>query len=401
MAIATALRTVRMAVLSDPHASSRGAERSWVSEAESSATANPLAGVVELIEDTPELEADVLLCPGDLCDQADWTSLPYAWRELESIAAALGAGSVIATAGNHDIDSRNMHNPAAVEHGLRALAPEFPTGDPGQATHYWAERVTLVRGPDWQVVSLNSSLMRHLLADEEDHGHVDDATLELIRQAVRGASFPVNALLCHHHPQPFTRLDPTDRSHMAGGDRLVMLLNDLPDNWMIVHGHKHEPHLDYLEGTGASPTRLASASVGANLWPTLAAHVRNQLHLIEFPLADCQRLNLTLGGRVRSWTWQPVTGWRRSLPQGDGLPASAGFGYRRDGTAIANELIQRAQANGLALIERPTLLAWDESIEFLLPADQRSLRSRLQHHHGCHIALTDQGQIDRIVLPAP
>lgn len=388
-------------MLSDPHACSRGGERSWVSEAERSGKANPLAGIVDLIQSMPDLQADVLLCPGDLCDQADWASLPYAWRQLQDIAVALGAGSVIATVGNHDINSRNLHTRATVDDGLRTLVPEFPTRDAAGASQYWAQRLTVTRGPDWQVVSLNSSLMRHLVVNEDDHGHVDDGTLDLIRKAVHGVRFPVNVLLCHHHPQPFTRLDPTDRSHMAGGDRLVSLLNDLPDSWMIVHGHKHEPHLDYLEGTGASPTRLAAASVGATLWPVLAAHARNQLHLIEFPLADCDRLHMTLGGRILSWTWQPATGWRRSLPEGDGLPATAGFGYRQDGAAIAAELIHRARQNGLPVVERQTLRAWDERIDFMLPGDQQALRQRLRQDHGCHVSLTEHGEIDRLVLPRP
>lgn len=394
-----------MAVLSDSHASSEDptlptSASTWVRREETNGRANPLAGLTGLIEQTDGLRADVLLCPGDLCDQADWDALPYAWDQLESIASRLGTDKIIATVGNHDIDSHDKRKATAVEEGLRNLRPHFPTRSTASVDAYWDERICTVSDTDWRVVSLNSSLMRKLDvgAGERDHGEVDDATLYRLQELTETQTHAVNVLLCHHHPLPSTHLVPEDRSQMDNGDRLVKLLDDLSEHWLVVHGHKHEPHLGYLGGTADAPVRLAAGSVGANLWGTLGAHVRNQFHVIEVPVAPEARANLTLAGTVRSWTWQPRTGWRQAI-HGEGLPASAGFGYSTSGITVARDLVQWARSAGMSVLERPTLLSRDPKFPFMLPEDLARFVAELRDGQGCRVTFDEAQQVDRVVLP--
>lgn len=386
-----------MAVLSDLHASG-GADprRTWAIEGADPAF-NPLAGLERLVSETDELRADVLLCPGDLCDQADWDALPYAWGQIHRFAELLGAEHVIGTIGNHDIDSHNKHDGEAIDAGLRRLAPDFPC-DPG-AEAYWADRVTRVRTEDWQVVSLNSSIMRELTEHETDRGEVHDQTLELIAEISRDEDLPVNVLLCHHHPQPFTQAAPGDASHMESGDRLVHLLNELPETWMIVHGHKHYPHLDYMEGSGSSPARLVAGSAGVILWPLLSSYVRNQLHLVEFPIDLCAELDMSLAGQVRSWSWQAGGKWIPARAEGDGLPGVAGFGYRTDGPGLARSLVRMARELDITVIDRERLQAWQPRLRFLLPRDLASFRGHLEQNLGCHLRLDTVGNVEQVVLP--
>jgi hypothetical protein len=391
-------RVVRMAVLSDIHAAEpREPRHTWAIEGAEEAL-NPLKALERLVAEDDALRADVLLCPGDLCDRADWDALPYAWGEVHRFGEMLGAQHVIGTVGNHDIDSRRGHDGETIDAGLRRLDPTFPC-DPG-ADVYWAERVTRVVGDDWQVVSLNSSLMRYLEDDEVDRGLVEDQTLGLIEEITKGGDLAVNVLLCHHHPQPFTRLAPDDGSHMDAGDRLVDLLNRLPETWLIIHGHKHHPHLDYMEGSAASPARLVAGSASVVLWPLLSSHVRNQMHLVEFPVSTCDRLNLSLAGVVRSWSWQAGGKWIPARAEGDGLPGVAGFGFRTDGPSLARELVKNAENEGLNVVERGRLEVWQPRLPFLLPTDLAAFRDHLEQVLGCHLRLDTLGNIEQVVLPS-
>lgn len=388
---------IRLAVLADPHATCEDVGRGWIRRDAPDPDADPLRDIRELIA-SDELKADVLICPGDLCDKADWNVLQWMWDQLELIATDLGARQIVSTAGNHDIDSRGEHDPLSVEHGLRELAPAFPTRNPAQSASYWNDRVTLVRDDHFQILCLNSSLMRRLAPKEDDHGHVADETLKAIRSLTAEAPSDVNILVCHHHPQPFNRIDPSDRSHMQNGDRLVSLLDDLDGNWLVIHGHKHEPHIDYLEGSAASATRLAAGSVGVNLYPKLSTRVRNQFHIVEISLAEMKQLHLSLAGTVMSWTWHFGTGWKPA-ERGDGLPHTAGFGFRLDGAALADSLVQWARDQTRLVIERDALRIWEARLPYILPKDMSVLCKRLKDHHRCHVSFTSDGDIDRVVLP--
>jgi hypothetical protein len=239
--------------------------------------------------------------------------------------------------------------------------------------------------------------MEYLEKGQRDHGKVDGRTLDALRELVDGEAYPVNVLLCHHHPQPFTRLF-NDGSHMESGDQLVSLLDELPPTWMIIHGHMHQPHLDYMGGTGAQSTRLVAGSVGANLYPLLSTEVRNQLHLVEFPVDACRDMNLNLAGYVRSWTWRPTTKWKIAVP-GDGLPARAGFGLHRPPGELALDLLQWAQNHNLKVVESWHLDDWQPGLRHLLPADAERLQIELEDSHGCHVGLDRKGNLDRVVLP--
>ena len=298
--------------------------------------------------------------------------------------------------GNHDIDTFDEHEGAEIHQGLLNLGPDYPCHPVTGENHYWDKRVNRISGDGWQVVSLNSCLMRHLKKTERDHGMIDDQTLGMIRSVIGEESFPVNVLLCHHHPQPFARLVPDD-SHMDSGDRLVGLLDELPDRWMVVHGHKHEPHLDYLGGTGSQPTRLVAGSLGIILYAALSAHVRNQLHLIEFPVDRCRDLHLSMAGRVRSWTWAPTTEWREAKA-GDGLPAIAGFGFHRAPDELATELVDYARARDMVVVEREHLDQWQPRLPFLLPVDLDRLQRGLEERHGCRVSIDLAGNLDRVVM---
>lgn len=156
---------LRVLVLSDLHyttAPSNDAAGSWLTtDTPKTNQDHPLFALNDLLKDQPPI--DLILCAGDICDKADGTALAQAWRELNDLAAHSGA-RLIATVGNHDLDSRDSKeiDPRGV---LYDLSPAFPSGDEAIRDKYWARNFAIIDGPlseqaatvPWRVATVNSS----------------------------------------------------------------------------------------------------------------------------------------------------------------------------------------------------------------------------------------------------
>lgn len=389
-----------MAVLSDVHArqiEDKHGVRTWARTDRVAAAENPLQGLANYVREAG-IRADVLLCPGDLCDQADWSALDYAWERLNEVAAALGGAEIVATVGNHDVDSHGVHGGADVVEHPRTKLAGYPTASNARCQEYWQSRVTVVRGAEWQVVVLNSTGMRRLEDGEQDTGAIDTAALAAITKVTKDTSFSINVLLCHHHPVKWPRLNPADDSEMERGSELAQILDDAEQAWIVVHGHRHQPHLEYLSGGGDATVRLACGSVGARLSGELSSHVRNQIHIIEFRVDQSDRVGGMLPGVVLSHTWRPETDWELAGPT-DGLPAVCGFGFRRAPQLLAQQLVAEATGSNRPALERADMVALEPGLPYLLPRDMIKLTERLRIEHQCKLSHGDDGQLDRLRLP--
>lgn len=153
--------TLRIAVISDPHAFSgpyEDASPSWVALGDDQANVrtNPFAGVSKLI--TKEaLKADIIICGGDLGDKASPEGQQYVWHQIEALRLQLGATITLATAGNHDVDSRLVHTDHDARGQMQALDPLFPIADQAKWMEYWAQNYTVVIHGGVRFVLLNSS----------------------------------------------------------------------------------------------------------------------------------------------------------------------------------------------------------------------------------------------------
>src|SRR5439155_7955565 len=85
---------------------------------------HPLAGLEQLIV-TQGLRADLLLCAGDIGDKANPGGVRSAWNWLVRLSQKFGA-SMLATPGNHDVDSRFIYNQYDAKGVLQSLSPPFP-----------------------------------------------------------------------------------------------------------------------------------------------------------------------------------------------------------------------------------------------------------------------------------
>jgi predicted MPP superfamily phosphohydrolase len=284
----------------------------------------PVSQLVDfLIEE--RITADIAVNCGDLADKANPSATGVAWKAFHQLADAVKAPIRIATAGNHDLDS-HFHSDYDAKGCIQALDPSFPIPDISQFDQYWSRHFFVLQTENYRIVCVNSSAY-HGYKDEYQHGRVSPRTLERLKQAIQaGGSCPVNILICHHPPQHQSEGGQGEDDNMIGGADLIAALAANPSNqWLIVHGHKHYPKLQYARGSNDAPVILSAGSISAIPYALYGKDGKNQVHLIGIDLDDAKTSGMS--GVVNTYEWATAGKWRPSSRDG-GLPAECGFGNR-------------------------------------------------------------------------
>jgi predicted MPP superfamily phosphohydrolase len=376
-------KPIKIAVASDIHAySSDTASPSHlrVGMSEAVILQHPISSLLELI-DAEKITADILLSPGDLGDKADPQGIAYSWAALSKISQRLGCTFFTATAGNHDMDSRLKTSNHKPQHILKGLVPSFPFQDETLDNKYWAKDYAIRDIGSLRLVNLNSSSSHGYSKTEEDHGRIDEQTLDFLTKELASLPrMPINILLCHHHPHHHSELDLGEGDVMKCGQQLLDLLGS-GDNgrWLVIHGHKHHPKIAYAAGGSASAVVFAAGSLCAILSGKLQTAARNQFYLLEIDPSLCDTYGLV--GRVNAWDWSAGNGWIRANTLGSGLPALFGFGNRQDPLVVANNLAE-------LVLSAPDSVSWKAIVQalpataYLLPQDLLELIRILQAKYG-------------------
>jgi hypothetical protein len=315
-------------------------------------------------------------------DKAVPSATERAWKELIGLQALLKAKRILATVGNHDVDSRHHHNNHDAKGVLLDLSPGFPFADEGLKCQFWTYHFAILTDEATKVrfLILNSSAYHGESQDEFQHGRVSPRTIERIKRAlVAMTNPPLNILVCHHHPQKHDELKLGEYDDMKGGADLLRLLAS-PDfgPWLIFHGHKHHPKISYAQGGNCTPLVFSVGSCAAILGPELQGHARNQAYLVRVNVPT--NSITTCSGEFRSWDWAPGAGWQLSKAD-SGLPATGGFGYRGDLGALAQQIADSFPTGG----------RWKEivsdlpAIRTLLPSDCQNLCYMLKKVHDFRI----------------
>jgi hypothetical protein len=375
----------RFLIISDIHACdmdpASSQAPSYVSSFNPGATAriDPLADLDRLIQDE-NLCPDYILCGGDVTNRSSPSPFNYAWGRLNDIASR-SRSRLVATVGNHDLDSRYQANKFDPRGYAMSLRPTLPVEDRMNFLEFWAQNFTLLQTPDCNIVVLNTAAYHGAGKDAEleiEHGRISDATLMSLKQTLDDTeSRPTNILLCHHHPIKGDQGDIELKGQTRGGEKLIDLLDQASGPWIIVHGHKHIPDLFYGHGGGANaPVVLASASFSAQVNADAQNKNPNQVHLLITDPVGAKSSGLTYAGTVLSWTWQAGVGWRKA--QGSqGLPYKSGFGYKNSLASLADGVEKHLQTLSQSHIP------WDEAVNAipsllrLVPSDFRSFRQHL------------------------
>lgn len=351
-------------------------------------TANPVA-------------ANLIVCGGDMGNGASPQGISFAWRKLHELKNALHATHVLATAGNHDLDSRYNNDPHDPLKTIKALNPPFPGLDKALCDRYWSQHFTTLESAEWRVVLLNSCAYHgggRVKENEFQSGRVSQNTLmELREEILRAGPRLLNILLCHHHPVRNNQIQDEDYSEMQGGDALVHELGDWEVGpWVIIHGHRHFPRIIYAQGGSTSPTIFSAGSFGARLYPELGSQVRNQIYHLEFPYKDFKKLGLDVAGRGKAWDWIANKGWMISRPD-SGLPHAFGFGRRVTLETDCGSIDTALRSSNAKYLSRAELFSQLPWLEYVVPTDFKKIIDRLRQQ-GIRTTFDSNGDIDQIGL---
>jgi hypothetical protein len=351
-----------------------------ITQAESLTLQHPISALRELIRSN-QLKADLLVSPGDLGDKADPSGIAYAWSVLGKLSVDLECKLYTATAGNHDLDSRQHDEEIDPRSVLQGLNPPFPLQEEVLCDRFWARGYAIKDMPPLRLVLLNSSAYHGYTEIEKNHGRVSDLTLTKMAADLDSLEqIPINVLLCHHHPHQHSELKLGEDDVMKNGQQLLDLLGSGKyGRWLVIHGHKHHPKIAYAAGGSSSPVVFAAGSLSAILTGTLQTAARNQFYLIELDTNECAKFGFV--GRVRAWDWSAGIGWIESNPTNSGLPARFGFGNRMDPAVLASKISQMIEQAG-NFLNGEAISTNIPELNYLLPQDLKVLVQGLRKNHG-------------------
>jgi hypothetical protein len=234
-------------------------------------------------------------------------------------------------------------------------------------------------------------------ATSSTQGKVDTETLNELEDALLAMpTSGVNILVCHHHPFRYGDIDLTDYSEMNGGHLLLERLGSGKiGQWLVIHGHKHWPHLAYAPGGATSATVFGAGSSSAVLYPDLATKVRNQVYLIEIPLDVVATTGLV--GIFRSWEWSCATGWRVARG-GNGLPPKGGFGSRIGMKPAVSAITGEVMSASAPFLDWEQLVGKLPWLRYVLPNDIDAIVEQLERGHGIRV-LTYAGSPASVTKP--
>lgn len=399
-------KTLRLAVISDMHAWDEETNKeigSWLKmgQPEDMPNQHPIAGLLELIKEK-DIRVNYLLCCGDLADKANPKALIYAWEQVEKLKIATLAKQVLATSGNHDVDSRYKYNAYDAKGALQSLVPSFPIERESLNDKYWAKNYVIFEDRNCRFIILNSSAYHGQASDKTPpeylHGRISQRTISLLKRDLSSKKNlkTVNILLCHHHPHKHNDINLDDYSEMMDGSCLLDLLGSGKyGRWVIIHGHKHHPRLCYAAGSSSAPIVFSAGSLCAKLYPEQQFHARNQFYIIEFPYGNFSNLELDIAGRFWSWDWIPGEGWQEANNR-SGLPGLGGFGYRTEISREAKNIYELWVKNGKSFLEWEYILGKIPQLEFLFPKDINLLVETLQSKYKLEILTSNIGSIKQI-----
>jgi hypothetical protein len=333
---------------------------------------DPILSLLKLIQDA-NISAQFLLIPGDICHKANGDALRSAWDDIDRIRDALGADATIATAGNHDLDSRYRAHPYDPRNALQNLSPTFPLTNDDANAAYWGFGISQIAYGETRFVIVNSCAFHGGAPAELEHGRISPIALErLSAMLAAGPDMPLNVLLCHHHPYPIAGIGYGRDDRMMDGETLLDILDSSEFSWLVIHGHRHAARILYAGGSAYSPVVLAAGSASIRLSPPLSVMTRNQAHLLTVVATPG---SIDINGVVDTWNYNPLLGWEPASRDG-GLPQRCGFGHRGSLSALADQIGNTVRSNGGPMLwER--LITLHPEAQYLTPRDFDRLKACL------------------------
>ncbi|MFC7207602.1 metallophosphoesterase family protein [Comamonas endophytica] len=301
----------------------------------------------------------------------------FAWAKLNALKEKLGARELIATCGNHDLNSRlvDAEEDPDPKGALQTVQPMFPFSDERLTDRFWSRNFVLVNPmPGVRIVVLNTSAYHGNGDKEHHHGRVSERTITAIKNELDALEpADLNILLCHHHVRPLQGIwgKAPDSEFMKKGIELISTLTKCTATpWLTLHGHRHIPNLEFT----VDPS---SVVVGASTFSAQIQGRFNQFHLLDVEVDETAAAPLR--GTIETWTWNVTGGWQRRpiMNDGEGFPPMCGFGSTFQPRAIVSKIEQ-------VLGTVPGFLDWKDvliqvpDLKFTTPAHFQQIESLLE-----------------------
>lgn len=295
--------------------------------------------LIETIKDE-NLEADLLICPGDITTHGNQEGLVFAWEKLNELGLLLKAKVLGVATGNHDVQSRplNIQNEIRdlnhindLSEALKNLTPKYPLVVQGESPdiahqrriHYFgADFIIYDECVDYRLVIFNSCSRHTSSPSDYERGVISDSTVLWLEMALKDMYDPknkkVNIFLCHHHPIQHDEHRLGSYDFIKGGTRLLDMLNKY-GSWIVVHGHKHHAKVSY-HNTGSKKSVVFAAGTLSSHKNTLGKEFTNQFYII-----NTSNGRGTPKGTIETWSWHGNR-WAKSKSRKDGVFTGVGFG---------------------------------------------------------------------------
>lgn len=393
------MTSIRLAIASDLHYTEpSGTTPSRPATAKSGTAGDPMHALLALVTQdatagaTRQFEADYLVCPGDVTNQASAAGFDAGWTQLKTLKTALGAQHLLATTGNHEVHSRATERDNQIGISTQSLDPlaaiqrhpDYPCTclSNDERWVYWGRGYQIVEQANILFLIINSSHFHPTTRPNEfERGRISDIALQSLRadlaQRVAADKTRIFVALLHHHPIPHQAgTTPEENIEMYNGSQLIQLLEQTNVAWLVIHGHKHEGRLISAQGGHNPPMVFAAASFGAMLDGMLATQTHQQFYILDLEVCD-QSVEPTARCQIRAWHWTG-TSWEPARKYAQGLPNRCGYQH----PPVNLQPVLDALAGTLAAESGP-FLKWEEAVErhpelgYLLPDRVRFMRDMM------------------------
>lgn len=353
---------------------------------------HPVESLRKLIQDYPQLQnSKLLLCPGDITDKIDQTGFNVGWRFIEEIASMIKSSpEMIASVGNHDYDSRNIHGGQnKPESFAKRISDNYPFSK--DCSSYWGKDYELIYYDDLCILNINStaSHAKPILKDGKFEGvitRLEESTLLKIENEIKDISndFFKIALL-HHHPIQYSDVyqnSYSDRDILSGGDVLLKLLSNYKFD-IVIHGHKHVPRFNILDDLPI----LCSGSFSSleNLQET---NSRNTFHLLKlYKNSDKSKV-----GEIFTWEFTRGNGWSIPKDFNAKMPFQIGFGLKRNEKDLMAEVDEYFSNSKDNIIPLDKLLANFKQLRFMNPQLANLFISEIKTRFNYELVMMGDGK---------
>lgn len=372
-------RPFRIAVVSDLHChpekqnSSENNTILFSAKLRSPINEHPVEDLLEIIE-KDQIEVDLVLSPGDITHQCDQQGFFSGWSYVKEISDALKSSDTIATIGNHDVDSRLAHSQYSFDIPKK-VKQSFPISKDNIGT-FWDTGFTFIEKFEAQILVLNSTHFHtHYNKDKPMEnpavkGKVEAAQIEEIKRYLNNnKTDKIKIFLCHHHPVNHSRLALGDHDFIENGEELLNVLGEFKFD-LVIHGHKHDPWLRYINTYGGYQLPVLSAGSFSATNQILWSGKFNYFHIVELT----KKGDLPAQGTIETYTFKNKSGWRKD--KDDGFLPYTGFGYLNGLTDIVNKI--EVILKDRQVVPWADIIAVAPEIKFLTPDRLNELEALLE-----------------------